>query len=154
VTEENWEEGAKKDPHFLQSETPFYVGRAVAALASDPKVKEKAGRALATWTLSREYGFTDVDGRRADFGGYIEKEMAKHWSAVVKSIRKELAKQGIPEGAVKEDRQRLEVQVAVDSGDGKSKSYSRRYQFQEPLMGSSKKLAMEFAAGFRRAIRG
>ena len=32
VTEENWQEGAKKDPHFIHSETPFYVGRAVAAL--------------------------------------------------------------------------------------------------------------------------
>lgn len=35
VTEANWQEGAKKDPHFIASETPFYVGRAVAALAFD-----------------------------------------------------------------------------------------------------------------------
>src|SRR5262249_48971400 len=37
VTEENWREGAKKEPSFIESETPFYVGKAVAALASDPK---------------------------------------------------------------------------------------------------------------------
>jgi NAD(P)-dependent dehydrogenase (short-subunit alcohol dehydrogenase family) len=64
VTEQNWREGAKKDPHFLASETPFYVGRAVAALAADPEVMKKSGRVFASWDLAREYGFTDVDGRQ------------------------------------------------------------------------------------------
>ncbi len=71
VTEENWEEGAKKDPHFAQSETPFFVGRAVAALAADPNVASKAGQALSSWKLAREYKFDDIDGRRPDFGGYL-----------------------------------------------------------------------------------
>jgi hypothetical protein len=153
VTEENWQEGAQKDPRFLQSETPVYVGRAVVALACDPKVKEKAGRALATWTLSREYEFTDVDGRRPDFGAYMDKEMASRWSELVESIHEELAKQGIPQEAVEEDRQRLEVRVAVKSADGSCRTYSRRYQFPEPLMSSPGKLAKAFAAGFRQAIR-
>ena len=43
VTEENWQDGAKKDPNFIASETPHFVGRAVVALASDPNVHEKAG---------------------------------------------------------------------------------------------------------------
>jgi len=153
VTEENWQEAAKKDPHFLQSETPFYIGRAVAALARDPRVKEKAGRALATWTLAREYGFTDIDGRRPDFGGHIEKEMAKRWSAIVKGVRSELAKAGIPTGAVKGDRQRLEVRVEVECGYGTRRHYSRCCQYPELLMASPQKLAEEFAAGFRQAIR-
>src|SRR5205823_5150916 len=37
VTEETWRDGGKKDPNFLESETPLFLGRAVAALAQDPK---------------------------------------------------------------------------------------------------------------------
>ncbi|MFI5527835.1 SDR family oxidoreductase [Kitasatospora sp. NPDC051853] len=73
VTEENWRDAAAKDPNFAHSETPAYLGRAVAALAADPKVMEKSGRALATWGLYREYGFTDADGSQPDF--------AAHWAA-------------------------------------------------------------------------
>jgi NAD(P)-dependent dehydrogenase (short-subunit alcohol dehydrogenase family) len=71
VTESNWREGAAKDPHFIASETPFFVGRAVAALAADPAVAKKAGRVFSSWQLAGEYGFTDVDGRRPDWGGYF-----------------------------------------------------------------------------------
>lgn len=73
VTEENWRDGAKQDPHFISSETPLYVGRAVAALAADPNVKVKSGKVFASWTLAREYGFTDADGSRPDWGAYFEK---------------------------------------------------------------------------------
>ena len=37
VDEANWRDGGKKDPNFLESESPLYVGRAVAALAADPR---------------------------------------------------------------------------------------------------------------------
>ncbi|WP_327675153.1 MULTISPECIES: SDR family oxidoreductase [unclassified Streptomyces] len=67
VTEANWREGAARDPHFAYSETPAYLGRAVAALAADPGVMAKSGRALATWGLYRDYGFTDADGAQPDF---------------------------------------------------------------------------------------
>ncbi len=72
VTEENWREGAKVDPHFIESETPFFVGRAVVALAKDPNVRAKQGQVFASWTLAREYGFTDIDGRSPDWGRYFE----------------------------------------------------------------------------------
>lgn len=71
VTEANWQEGAKKDPHFINSETPFLVGRAVAALAADRKVAKKSGRVYASWDLAREYGFTDVDGRTPHWDEYM-----------------------------------------------------------------------------------
>jgi NAD(P)-dependent dehydrogenase (short-subunit alcohol dehydrogenase family) len=56
VTEANWRDGAAEDPDFAYSETPAYLGRAVAALAADPCVMAKTGRALATWGLCRSLG--------------------------------------------------------------------------------------------------
>ncbi|MFG3045137.1 SDR family NAD(P)-dependent oxidoreductase [Streptomyces sp. NPDC048202] len=44
--------------------SPEYVGRAVAALLTDPDVMERSGQVLSTGDLAAEYGFTDVDGRR------------------------------------------------------------------------------------------
>ena len=71
VTEANWRDGAKRDPHFIASETPFYVGRAVAALAADPNVLQKSGKTFSSWGLAKEYGFTDIDGSRPDWGQYF-----------------------------------------------------------------------------------
>ena len=59
-------------PNFIASETPAFVGRGVAALASDPNVRAKSGKVFASWTLAREYGFTDVDGTRPDWGKHFE----------------------------------------------------------------------------------
>ncbi len=72
VTEANWRDGAKQDPNFLASETPFFVGRAVAALAADPNLMEKSGGLYGSWTLSDEYGFSDVDGNRPHLGRHFE----------------------------------------------------------------------------------
>jgi NAD(P)-dependent dehydrogenase (short-subunit alcohol dehydrogenase family) len=68
VTEETWREAGRKDPNFLQSESPLFVGRAIAALAADPKVAARTGMLLSSWELGRDYGFTDYDGRRPDWG--------------------------------------------------------------------------------------
>lgn len=76
VSEENWRDGAKKDPHFIASETPYYVARAVASLASDPHVAAKAGTTLASWDMAREYGFTDLDGRQPHWGEYFAANVA------------------------------------------------------------------------------
>lgn len=74
VTESNWRDGVKKDPDFIASETPYFTGRAVAALAADPQVSTKAGRVFSAWGLAREYGFTDIDGRSPDWGRYFEEK--------------------------------------------------------------------------------
>jgi NAD(P)-dependent dehydrogenase (short-subunit alcohol dehydrogenase family) len=68
VTEANWQDGGAKDSNFLESESPLFVGRAVAALAQDRDVMKRSGHLFSSWELSREYGFTDVDGRRPDWG--------------------------------------------------------------------------------------
>ena len=72
VTETNWRDGAKKDPFFIASETPYYIGRAVAALAADPNILEKTGQTLSTWRLAPEYGFRDVDGSQPNWAAYYE----------------------------------------------------------------------------------
>ena len=68
VTEQNWRDGGKKDKNFLESESPLYIGRAVAALAADPKIIERTGQLFSSWELARDYKFTDYDGRRPDWG--------------------------------------------------------------------------------------
>ena len=71
VTEATWRDAGKKDPHFLQSESPLFVGRAVAALAQDPDVLARSGDVYSSWELARDYGFTDADGSRPDWGAHI-----------------------------------------------------------------------------------
>ena len=55
VTEANWRDHGKKDKNFLESESPLFVGRAVAALAADPNIMERTGQLLSSWELAREY---------------------------------------------------------------------------------------------------
>lgn len=71
VTEATWEQAVERDPDFAHSETPRFVGRAVAALASDPDAGDWNGRVLASWDLAEEYGFDDVDGRRPHWGRHF-----------------------------------------------------------------------------------
>jgi NAD(P)-dependent dehydrogenase (short-subunit alcohol dehydrogenase family) len=75
VTEENWRDGIAKRREFAESETPYFVGRAVAALAADPDVKRKAGRVYNSAALAREYGFRDVDGRQPDIWKFFAEQM-------------------------------------------------------------------------------
>jgi NAD(P)-dependent dehydrogenase (short-subunit alcohol dehydrogenase family) len=70
VTEANWREGA--NPHFAAiSESPRFVGRAVAALAADPDLSHSNGGSFSSGGLAREYAFTDLDGSRPDCWRYM-----------------------------------------------------------------------------------
>ncbi|MBO3753157.1 SDR family NAD(P)-dependent oxidoreductase [Streptosporangiaceae bacterium NEAU-GS5] len=86
VTEATWRDGAAKDPHFAYSETPAYLGRAIAALAADPDVMAKTGRALATWDLYKEYGFTDADGTQPDWLAYWDKELVGQYGPLGQAL--------------------------------------------------------------------
>ena len=100
VTEANWRDGAKKDSTFIASETPFFVGRAVAALAADPRVMEKSGGVYASWTLSDEYGFTDIDGTRPHLGRYFEKHFNPlPWEPPKTGVRWKIEREPQPLGA-------------------------------------------------------
>ncbi|MFB6769675.1 SDR family oxidoreductase [Streptomyces sp. NPDC056337] len=71
VREDNWRDALDRVPHFAISETPRYVGRAVAALAADPDVARLNGCSLSSGGLAQEYGFTDLDGSRPDAWRYL-----------------------------------------------------------------------------------
>ncbi|HEX3547424.1 MAG TPA: short-chain dehydrogenase, partial [Mycobacterium sp.] len=51
---------------FVESETPRYVGRGVAAIAADDARSRWNQRSVTSAELAREYGFTDTDGRQPD----------------------------------------------------------------------------------------
>ena len=68
VTEENWRDAAAKVRRFEFSETPYFLGRAIVALAADPRVHTKSGKVFGSWTLAKEYRFTDRNGTRPDWG--------------------------------------------------------------------------------------
>jgi NAD(P)-dependent dehydrogenase (short-subunit alcohol dehydrogenase family) len=71
VTEATWREGTARSPHFCISESPRFVGRAVAALAADPDVARWNGQSLSSGGLAQVYGFTDLDGTQPDAWRYL-----------------------------------------------------------------------------------
>jgi NAD(P)-dependent dehydrogenase (short-subunit alcohol dehydrogenase family) len=71
VTEANWRDAIAEHPGFEISETPHYVGRAVACLAGDADVGRFSGQSLSSGQLARVYGFTDLDGSQPDCWRYI-----------------------------------------------------------------------------------
>lgn len=71
VAESNWREATTRVPHFAISESPAFVGRAVAALAQDPNVSRWNGKSLSSGQLAKVYGFTDLDGSQPDAWKYV-----------------------------------------------------------------------------------
>jgi NAD(P)-dependent dehydrogenase (short-subunit alcohol dehydrogenase family) len=78
VKEENWRQGiSRASPHFRYSETPYFLARGVAALAADPLRHRFSGKVVGSWTLAREYDFTDRDGTRPNWGKIFYDEILK-----------------------------------------------------------------------------
>ena len=71
VTEATWRDAATREPHFVISESPRFVGRAAAALAADPGRSRWNGQSLSSGQLAQVYGFTDLDGSRPDCWRYL-----------------------------------------------------------------------------------
>jgi NAD(P)-dependent dehydrogenase (short-subunit alcohol dehydrogenase family) len=71
VTEANWRDAIAKQPHFVITETPRYVGRAVVHITRDPDVARWSGQSLSSGQLAKIYGFTDVDGSQPDAWRYM-----------------------------------------------------------------------------------
>jgi hypothetical protein len=72
VTEANWRDALATHPHFVISETPRFVGRALAALAADEERRRWNGQSLSSGQLAKVYGFTDLDGSRPDCWRYMK----------------------------------------------------------------------------------
>lgn len=75
VAEQNWQDALQPGrtdghptapPGFADSESPRFVGRAVAAIAADGDRARWNQRSVTSAQLAREYGFTDIDGARPD----------------------------------------------------------------------------------------
>jgi NAD(P)-dependent dehydrogenase (short-subunit alcohol dehydrogenase family) len=86
VTEANWRDRGKKDTNFLESETPLFVGRAVAALAADPGIMKRTGQLFSSWEVAREFKLTDEDGRRPDWGAHTI-DFSRHPQALLDRLR-------------------------------------------------------------------
>lgn len=74
VEESNWRDAITKEPHYAESETPYLLGQGIAALAADPQIATKAGQVWSSWSLSDEYGYRDIDGRRPHWGNYAKSQ--------------------------------------------------------------------------------
>src|SRR5207244_1880546 len=74
VSEANWRDAVGKNPDYITSETPLFSGRAIAALAADPKIMQKSGRVFSSWGLSEEYDFCDRDGSHPHWGRYFREK--------------------------------------------------------------------------------
>jgi len=79
----------KKIPWLRKSESPEYIGRAVAALAGDPHVMRKTGKTFHVGELAREYHFMDIDGRQVPAFRIVEP-----FVNMVKKLEKTQRKQG------------------------------------------------------------
>ena len=114
VKEENWRDAVKRRPEFGESETPYFVGRAIAALAADPKIMKKSGRVFNSFELAQEYGFTDIDGRMPRIWEWLAKSKFRfkkldddfysyfhmnydHLEKEVKKLQKEIASAASPQ---------------------------------------------------------
>lgn len=75
VTEANWRDAVAKSPEFIESESPLFVGRGIAALAADPNVAAKNGRVFASWDLGEEYDIKDADGAQPHFVRWLKENM-------------------------------------------------------------------------------
>ncbi len=87
VIESNWRDGIARVPGFAISESPAFVGRAVAALAQDPNVSRWNGQSLSSGQLAKVYGFTDLDGSQPDAWRYMTEVQDAGKSADVTGYR-------------------------------------------------------------------
>jgi NAD(P)-dependent dehydrogenase (short-subunit alcohol dehydrogenase family) len=142
VTEENWRDGAKADPFFAGSESPFYVGRAIAALAADRKLMLKTGKTLSSWELADEYGFTDMNGERPHWERFAAPMIDEHWKKVTQKVRAEFKKHGHdPEATLEEDRATLTLRARIEENGHPARWYTEQLSWPELIFGDKKQLS-------------
>jgi NAD(P)-dependent dehydrogenase (short-subunit alcohol dehydrogenase family) len=81
VSEENWRDALTRGDHlraptdFAMSESPRYIGRAIAALAADPDRDRWNQQSVSSGQLASEYGFADIDGSRPDIWRFMKEAL-------------------------------------------------------------------------------
>lgn len=143
VTEASWRDAVAKDPYFAGSETPFYVGRAIAALAADPRVILKTGQVLSSWELADEYGFDDVDGAHPHWDRFLAPSLDERWAKVVKRVRAEFRKRGADPAVVEEERPTLTLRARLPANGDPARAVTRVVELAEVFYGDAGQLAAE-----------
>ena len=145
VSAESWRDGIRVDPYFAGSETPFYVGRAVAALAADPRVLLKTGGTLTSWAVAEEYGFTDVDGAKPHWDRFLAPSLDERWAKIAGRVRAEFARNGLdPDEWLEMDRAATTLSARL-SADGEPLRWLRQpLSMAEVIYGSAKQIAADF----------
>ena len=145
VTEANWQDAVKEDPFFAQSETPFYVGRAVAALAADRRALLDSGRLLSSFELAERYGFTDVDGRRPNAARLIASALEEKWRGLVEQVHAEFKRHGLDlDPLVQQHQPTFMLRARVTREDEPERWFDQQILPLELLHSNQKRLATEF----------
>jgi NAD(P)-dependent dehydrogenase (short-subunit alcohol dehydrogenase family) len=144
VTESNWRDAVKQDPYFAESETPYFVGRAVAALAADPKVILKTGGLFGSSELAAEYGFTDIDGQQPNPDRLFKPAFAAGWAKIVERVRAEFTKHGLdPATVVEDDLTTMTLRARLTDGEP-PRWFKQQMGPPEVLHSDPKRVAAEF----------
>jgi NAD(P)-dependent dehydrogenase (short-subunit alcohol dehydrogenase family) len=145
VDESNWRDAVKKDPYFAGSETPYYVGRAVAALAADPKVMAKSGGVFSSWELAEEYGFSDIDGQQPHWERFLAPTLDRRWAEVVRHVRSEFQAHGLdPATIVEDDRAGLTLRARLSRDGEPTRWLKEEVGHPTVIYGDPKGVASEF----------
>lgn len=155
VSEANWKEAVKKDPHFVESETPYYVGRAVAALAADPALKLKTGKAIASWTVAKEYELRDIDGRQPDWGTYMAQQLVPLWKALENALEEAFqAKQLVFAETAQLDYQLMQIRICLPSEEGASQWFSYQLTLMDLFFRKPEQVATAFLEQYLKFVKG
>jgi NAD(P)-dependent dehydrogenase (short-subunit alcohol dehydrogenase family) len=138
VTEANWRDVGARDKNFLESESPLFVGRAVAALAHDRRVLDRTGQLCSSWELAREYGFVDADGRRPDWGA-IDIDFSRHPAFLLELMRTGAEIQRVWLAAVLRRTKRFVNQLPADTVKKPRRSRSARPPARSPMAKGSRR---------------
>lgn len=148
VTEETWKEAIEKDAHFAQSETPFYLGKAIAALAADPLKRTKNGQSLSSWALAEEYGFTDVDGRQPHWGNHTKVHLTPFWEKLNKAVTQQSHDLGIDQDHIAMNQEGLTIEGKITH----QKKYTYQLTFIDVFFSEPQTIAKNFFAQYQELL--
>ena len=149
VTEENWQDAIETDPHFAVSETPFYIGKAIAALAADPLKKTKNGQSLSSWELAETYGLTDADGRQPHWGNHMRAHIPPFWKLLTEALEQQQQSAGIPSDAITMNQEALRIQGRISP----QLMFPYQLTFMDVFFGNPQEIATAFFQEYQSLLQ-